>query len=136
MAETKPAKTEEKTAEKKATPPPAVRNMAPAPFYFDDSPGAADLPNKGILATKEWQELTPAQWKRRTPEAWGLELANDKIQLRNVPDVDVAAVEAAESKERKRLGRAAAVDPFTESERKALRGDGYIGPAESAGPSA
>lgn len=103
--ETKPKKT---TAEK----PVEIVNLTPAPFYYDDSAASVDLADKGILTSKVRKPLTPAQWARRTPDQWGVLVANEQVQVHNVPASDLDAFDAAVARETKRLQNArSAISP-------------------------
>lgn len=123
MTSTSAETTQDSPRSTKAAPPawkpPTLVNKRPAPFWFDDSyAGQLELPHKG-MALRNPVELTEAQWKRRTPQAWGVLLANDRISLVNVPAKDAEAVLAAQAKEEERLAKAKI---YSDMERSIMKG--------------
>jgi hypothetical protein len=97
-----------------------LRNLKPAPFYYDDINGA-NTPDKGI-ATKAPVKLTDQQWRRRTPEQWGVLIANEVVTLDGIPEADVEVVNAARDAEEFRLANHSAYDAV---ERQIMANNNY-----------
>jgi len=110
--------TEEKQPAKKAATfkPVTMKNLKPAPFYFDDQNAGARA-DKGI-ALKEAVKLDERQWRRRTPDQWGVLVANEVVHLVGIPEDDVDAFSTAVDREEVRLLRASS--PLSETERAVL----------------